>query len=142
MTIHSHHLARLSIISCGMLLISGCAVVRPGEVGIKQRLGKLGTKIHEPGAVLHNPLVTRVVKVPTRTMNLEVDLNLPSKEGLNVNSVISILYRIEKNQAPFVINNVGSNYENMLILSVFRSAASDVCAVLRERYALRQSRRD
>ena len=61
-------------------------------------------------------------------MNLEVELSLPSKEGLNVNSIISILYKIDQEQAPNVIKNVGPNYEEVLILSVFRSAASDVCA--------------
>lgn len=111
-----------------LLFFTGCAVIRPGEVGVKQRLGNLDNKIHEPGNVLINPITTRVVKVPTRTMNLEVELNLPSKEGLNVNSVISILYNIERTKARDIIKDVGLDYENVLILSVFRSAASDVCA--------------
>ena len=115
-------------LTCMSLLISGCAIVRPGEVGVKQRLGKLDTNIHEPGTVVVNPFITKVVKVPTRTMNLEVELSLPSKEGLNVNSIISILYKIDEKQAANVIKNVGPHYEDVLILSVFRSAASDVCA--------------
>lgn len=119
---------RLTTISCLSILITGCAIVRPGEVGVKQRLGKLDTNIHAPGTVIVNPFITKVVKVPTRTMNLEVELSLPSKEGLNVNSIISILYKIDQEQAPNVIKNVGPHYEDVLILSVFRSAASDVCA--------------
>ena len=116
--------------SLAMLSLNACAiaVVRPGEVGVKQRLGNLGTTIHEPGSVLLNPFTTKLVKVPTRTMNLEVKLNLPSKEGLNVNSVISILYNIDQTKARDVIQDVGPDYEDILILSVFRSAASDVCA--------------
>lgn len=120
--------ANIISLTCISLLVSGCAIVRPGEVGVKQRLGKLDTNIHEPGTVVVNPFITKVVKVPTRTMNLEVELSLPSKEGLNVNSVISILYKIDQEQAPNVIKNVGPNYEDVLLLSVFRSAASDVCA--------------
>ncbi len=112
----------------GIILMSGCAIVRPGEVGVKQRLGKLDSTIYEPGSVLINPLLTKVVIVPTRTMNLEVELSLPSKEGLNVNSVISILYNIDESKAKEVIENVGLGYEDILILSVFRSSASDVCA--------------
>ena len=109
-------------------LLSACAIIRPGEVGVKQRLGNLDAKIHEPGAVVINPFTTKVVKVPTRTMNLEVQLNLPSKEGLNVNAIISILYKIDQTKARDVIQEVGPDYEDILILSVFRSAASDVCA--------------
>lgn len=124
----SLNIRRLATITCLSVFITGCAIVRPGEVDVKQKLGKLNTNIHEPGTVIVNPFITKVVKVPTRTMNLEVELSLPSKEGLNVNSIISILYKIDQEQAPNVIKNVGPNYEDVLILSVFRSAASDVCA--------------
>lgn len=119
---------KLILLSSSFLIVSGCAIVRPGEVGVKQRLGHLDTTIHEPGSVLINPFITKVVKVPTRTMNLEVELSLPSKEGLNVSSVISILYKIDQEKARDIIKDVGPNYEDILILSVFRSSASDVCA--------------
>ena len=59
---------------------------------------------------------------------MEVSLNLPSKEGLNVLSEISILYHIKPEKAITVIEEVGTDYEDVVILSVFRSAAADVCA--------------
>ena len=128
MTLLKHHPTNLIALLSISLITAGCAIVRPGEVGVKQRLGKLDTNIHEPGAVALNPFITKVVKVPTRTMNLEVELSLPSKEGLNVNAIISILYKIDKAEAPNIIKNVGRHYEDVLLLSVFRSASSDVCA--------------
>ena len=111
-----------------LTLLPSCAIVRPGEVGVKQRLGKLNDKIHEPGTVAINPLSTTLIKIPTRTVNLEVSLNLPSKEGLNVLSEISILYHINPEKAITIIEEVGADYEEVVILSVFRSAAADVCA--------------
>ena len=84
--------------------------------------------MRQPGTVLINPLTTKVVKVPIRTENIEVALNLPSKEGLNVYSEISILYNIEDGKAAEMIQEVGVDYENVLIFSVFRSAAADICA--------------
>lgn len=119
------HLALLLIAS---LVLCSCAIVRPGEVGIKQTFGKLKTTTNGPGMVGINPFVTKLIRVPTRTVNLEVRLNLPSKEGLNVNSEISILYHIVPDKAPEVIAQVGENYEEVMILSVFRSAAADICA--------------
>ena len=124
-TIHHLKLPTLLLLSACML---NCAVIRPGEVGVKQRLGKLDNKVRQPGTVRINPIVTKVVKIPTRTMNMEVALNLPSKEGLNVNSEISILYRIDPTKAVEIIQQVGVDYEEVLILSVFRSAAADVSA--------------
>ena len=111
-----------------LFFLNGCAIIRPGQVGVKQSLGKLDSQIHNPGSVIINPIITKMVIVPTQTTNIEVNLNLPSKEGLNVNAVISILYSIEENKVRDLIENVGLDYEEILILSVFRSSAADVCA--------------
>ena len=119
---------KVIILSSLLFILSSCAVIRPGEVGVKSTLGSLSEKVHEPGIVGLNPFVSRIIRVPTRTVNLEVRLNLPSKEGLNVNSEISILYHIDSKEAPSLIATVGENYEDVMILSVFRSAAADVCS--------------
>ncbi len=111
-----------------VLLMSSCAIIRQGEVGVKRKLGKLNTKTIEPGARVFNPLTTKIIKLPIRTVNIEIQSNLPSKEGLNVQSVISILYHIEPNKASSIIENIGTNYEDVVIRSVFRSASADVCS--------------
>ena len=41
---------------------------------------------------------------------------------------ISILYHVQKEKAISIVNEVGGNYEKVLILSTFRSASADVCA--------------
>ena len=111
-----------------VLFVSSCAVVRQGEVGVKRKYGKLNPNIMEPGASAYNPLTTTVIKMPIRTVNVEIQSNLPSKEGLNVQSVISILYHIRKEEAANIIENIGTNYEQVVIRSVFRSASADVCS--------------
>jgi regulator of protease activity HflC (stomatin/prohibitin superfamily) len=115
----------LVIASCGLL--ASCAVVRPGEVGMKQKLGKLSPKIHTQGAVFFNPFTSRVIKASIQTNNLELALNLPSKEGLSINSQISILYRLDQSKVPDIINTIGLGYEG-IIANVFRSASADVCS--------------
>lgn len=67
-------------------------------------------------------------KFTIRTQNLEVKLKLPSKEGLNIRAVISILYRVVPDKTPIVLEKVGEEYERDLILPVFRSAAADITA--------------
>lgn len=108
-------------------LLSSCAIVRPGEVGIKQKLGKLENKVRTQGAVVYNPFITRVVKTSIQTNNLELTISLPSKEGLSINSQISILYKLEKSKVINIINTYGLDYEP-IIANVFRSASADVCA--------------
>ena len=112
----------------GAAILTSCAVVSPGEVGVKNRFGKLKGNLKEPGLVGINPFTTYLIKVPVRTANKEVKLNLPSKEGLNVAASISILYHVEKSKAKEIIEGVGKRFEEVLILSTFRSAAADVCA--------------
>jgi prohibitin 1 len=111
----------------GIFILSSCAVVRPGEVGIKQTLGKFSKEVKTQGTIVYNPLISRVIKQSTQTSNIKLVLTLPSKEGLSVNSEISILYRLKANKVADVLENLGQNYESV-ITSVFRSAASDVCA--------------
>lgn len=107
--------------------MSSCAVITPGEVGVKRKMGKLSDIVLEQGAYGYNPFTTTVVKTPIRTENLELALNLPSKEGLNISSNISILYRIEKESVPTLINNLGNGYQQ-IITSIFRSASADICS--------------
>ncbi len=110
-----------------LIVFSNCAVIRPGEAGVKQTLGKFSDKVATQGTILYNPLVSKVVKESTQTNNIKLILSLPSKEGLSVNSEISILYRLEKDKIPSILENLGQDYEP-IITSVFRSASSDVCA--------------
>ena len=111
-----------------LMLIPSCAIVRPGEVGVRQSLGRLRGKPVSPGIAVINPFTTILVKIPTRTVNREIKLNLPSKEGLNVAAEISILYHVKEGSVIDIINDVGVSYERTLILSTFRSASADVCA--------------
>ncbi len=86
---------RKIILLCIPFLFAQCAVIKPGEVGIKQRLGKLKGEPTTSGIIGFNPLIARVVKTSTQTNNLLLALNLPSKEGLSVQADISILYHID-----------------------------------------------
>jgi len=116
------------LIAACMALHTSCTTVRQGTVGVKQRFGKLNERIITAGLVGVNPFTTRVIKVPVRTVNRDVELALPSKEGLNVQCEISILYRIQPEKVPHIIATIGTDYEQGMIVSVFRSAAADICA--------------
>ena len=109
-------------------MLSSCAIIKPGEVGIKQKFGKLTDKMKTEGVIGINPFISTVIRVPIRTINKEIKLSLPSKEGLNVQAEISILYHIRKEKVRDIITEVGRNYERTLILSTFRSASADVCS--------------
>jgi prohibitin 1 len=118
---------RLMLILFGTVLLSSCAVIRPGEVGVRQRLGKLSEEVRTQGTMVYNPFITRIIRASVITTNLELSLSLPSKEGLSIVSQISILYKLDQNKVPDIIRNIGLDHES-IITSVFRSASADVCA--------------
>lgn len=110
-----------------ILSLSSCAIIRPGEIGVRQTLGKLSEKGHGQGTLWYNPFVSKVIKVNTQINNIELSLSLPSKEGLSITSQISILYKIDETSVPNVIKTIGLSYEG-IIANVFRSASADVCS--------------
>ena len=118
---------KIGLLALITVLFTSCAIIRPGEVGVKQKIGRLSDKVHVRGPVFHNPFVSKIIKVSVQTNNLELTLNLPSKEGLSINSQISILYKLNQDQVPTIIRNVGLRYET-IIANVFRSASADVCS--------------
>jgi len=107
-------------------LVSSCTIVRQGEVGVKRRLGKIDETYVKQGPKLYNPITTTIIRVSTRTVNIEVKPDLPSKEGLTIRSEISILYRINPDATAKILQNIGLNYESEVILPVFRSASADI----------------
>lgn len=120
-----YHRIFVALVSC--LFLTSCAVIKPGEVGVRQSLGKLSDEYKTQGTIWFNPFVANVIKTNVQVQDVELSLSLPSKEGLSVQAQISILYRIDEERVPQVIQNLGLGYEN-IISNVFRSAAADVCA--------------
>jgi regulator of protease activity HflC (stomatin/prohibitin superfamily) len=108
------------------VLATSCTVVRQGEFGVKRTFGKYSDKVYTSGLRPFNPFTSTIVKVSAQTENIEVSLNIPSREGLTIQSEVSILYQVTKKDAPDLLRNVGLGYEETIIVPVFRSAVADV----------------
>jgi prohibitin 1 len=121
------YLSRLAIMA-PLLFEVGCARIMQDEVGVRRKMGAVEDRVLYPGMRGYNPFSSRIFKLKTRTVNIQIDLGLPSREGLTIRSEISILYRIQAEKAPDIMRRTGMNYDEELILPVFRSASADVCA--------------
>ncbi len=120
------NLTKITLIVLAAALLQSCVVVRQDEIAMKRRFGKLVGKPVQEGARFYNPFFANYVKKPIRNVNLEIRLEIPSKEGLTIMSEVSILYRIEPHRIEDILRNVGTRYEADLISPVFRSALADV----------------
>lgn len=122
------HITSLAVIGMMAAFISGCAVIRPGQIGIKQRFGKIVGKPIEQGVKWYNPFIGRIVRINVRTVECLTKLTLPTQEGLNVQADISLLYHVDHDKANDVYLNYGSNYEEVIVLSNFRATAREISA--------------
>jgi prohibitin 1 len=120
---------RSAVTALALLIAApGCARIFQDEVGVRRKFGRVQDKVLEPGLRWFNPFSSKIFRLKTRTVNIEIEPDLPSKEGLSVRSEISILYRLEAQKAADIMRRTGMSYENQVILPVFRSASADVCA--------------
>lgn len=110
-------------------LLSSCAIVRPGEVGIKQTLGKIKSDHLLQGSYFFNPFITTVKKIPTRTVEAFNTLDVPTKEGLTVKSEIALLYHVKPQAAKDIYTKYGMNYQEVIVESNFRAVARHVCGM-------------
>lgn len=111
------------------IIFTSCTITKPGNIYVKQRLGKLQKNAKVDGVILAIPSISKVLRFSTKTENIPMTLNLPSKEGLNVKTEVSVLYRINPDEIFSIITSLGSreNYEK-IVANTFKSSAADVTA--------------
>jgi len=121
-----------------LFLFASCAVIQPGEIGFRIKLGRIKGPVVPSGTIGYNIFVTRVHKMPIRTVEVINTLDLPTSEGLSVKGEVMLLYHIKPDMAQQVFTNYGSNYQEVMVLSNFRSIARNVCAryTAKEIYAI------
>lgn len=116
----------IGLVAIVAILLTSCVVIREGEVGVKRKLGKYDNVVYTSGLHGYFPLTTAIERISIQTNNIEIGIIIPSKEGLSIRSEISILYSIDPQKAPEVLRSIGIDYENNVIVPVFRSAIADV----------------
>ncbi len=107
---------------------TSCTVVNQGEIGVKRTLGNYSGETTSSGIRWFFPFVSTIVTVPIRTINTEVQADLPSREGLTIRATLSILYSIREASVPDLLRTVGTDFASTLVMPVFRSAVADVSA--------------
>ncbi|MFZ5629990.1 MAG: prohibitin family protein [Spirochaetota bacterium] len=124
--------AGLFALAGALLLVSACKTIQQGNMGVERKFGKQNDELLGPGLYFYNPIWTDILVLPLTTENLEVSMALPSKEGLNIEAEMSILYRLKSEKVPSLLVEFGGSEfqqdEQRIVLNVLRSAAADVSA--------------
>jgi regulator of protease activity HflC (stomatin/prohibitin superfamily) len=112
-------------------------VIEPGEAGVQTLFGKVQSDVLESGPHLINPFVnitTFNVQTQNYTMSakssegqVEGDdaIRVLSSDGLEVTIDLSVLYRVTPTRAPYILQNIGSDYQDKIVRPITRTAIRD-----------------
>jgi len=119
------------------LLLSAVKIIEPGRVGVQVLFGKVQDQVLESGLHIINPAVevtTFSVQTENYTMSAKSSegavqgddaIRVLSSDGLEVTIDLSVLYRINPSKAPFILQNIGENYQDKIVRPVTRTAIRD-----------------
>lgn len=115
-------------------------VVEAGETGVKSLFGKVKDDELSSGFHLKNPLV-RVIKMNIRTQDYTMSIapgegnrdesdiiSALTKEGLNVDLDLTVLYHLIEEKASDVYRDIGLGYDEIVIRPQIRSIIREVIA--------------
>jgi regulator of protease activity HflC (stomatin/prohibitin superfamily) len=124
------------IIAIGLAL-SMFKQIGAGEVGVQTLFGRVQGDVLTSGLHIINPLV-EVTNFETRTQNYTMSgvenegqkqgddaIRVLSADGLEVTIDLSVLYNVNPSKAPFILQNIGVNYEDKIVRPVTRTAIRD-----------------
>jgi prohibitin 1 len=125
--------ARLFIRSCtglfclsALVSIQSCTTINPGEIGLKVVRGKL-----QPGNYLQGRHAVgfgrHYIHFSTRIRELSVKMTLPTREGVEAKTDLTLLYHIKPESIRDIYLTVGLDYEKSIIMNNFAAIARETC---------------
>jgi len=119
------------------LLLSMIKQIDPGKVGVQTLFGKVQDEVLESGLHVINPLVdVHLFDIQTQNYTMsgvssegqkEGDdaIRVLSSDGLEVTIDISVLYKVNPQKAPYILQNIGEDYIEKIVRPVSRTAIRD-----------------
>jgi regulator of protease activity HflC (stomatin/prohibitin superfamily) len=144
----------VSYLMIGLGILTSCVKqVDAGFVGVKSLFGKVQNDILASGLNIVNPLMD-VTQLDVRTQNYTMSgqhdegalsgddaIRVLTADGLEVTIDLSVLYRVNPEDAPKLIREIGVNYEDKIVRPIARTRIRDN-SVYYEAVALYSTKRD
>ena len=124
-----------------------------GRVGVQSLFGNVQEGTLTSGLNFVNPLV-EVTEFDTRTQNYTMSgihnegkqagddaIRVLSSDGLEVVIDLTVLYRVQPDQAPTILKKIGADYEDVIVRPITRTRIRDIAAYY-EAVALYSTKRD
>jgi len=135
------------------VLMSCIKQINAGEIGVKKLFGKVQKDVLGSGLHFINPLF-EVEELDIKTQNYTMSgvhdegiksgddaIRVLTADGLEVTIDLSVLYRLVTDDAPMLLQETGSDYENKIVRPITRTRIRDN-AVYYDAVALYSTKRD
>ena len=119
------------ILALAIIIVTVCAsvtIVPAGNTGVVLTLGKVSDKIMTEGLNFKVPFVQNVKIINNKIQVIEIEANAVSKDLQTVNSSIAVNYRVGFESSASIYKNIGSNYENVILLPAVKESVKAVTA--------------
>jgi regulator of protease activity HflC (stomatin/prohibitin superfamily) len=145
-------LVGMFIIAIGIAM--SCFIqIGPGQVGVKKLFGKIQPDVLESGLSFINPLY-EIEKVDIKTQNYTMSgmhdegvkssddaMRVLTADGLEVTIDLTVLFRVNKSEAPRLLRETGSDFQEKIVRPIARTKIRDN-AVYYDAISLYSSKRD
>ncbi|MEO6406222.1 MAG: prohibitin family protein [Ferruginibacter sp.] len=152
-----HRVKTLRIVAVGLIVLgifsSSFVQVNAGQVGVKKLFGSVQPDVLSSGLHVINPLID-VENFDIKTQNYTMSglhdegkqvgddaIRVLTADGLEVTIDLTVLYRVLPNEAPRIVKETGSDYEDKVVRPITRTRIRDN-AVYYDAIALYSTRRD
>lgn len=120
--------------------VTSCFVqINAGYVGVKSLFGQIRPDVFYPGLHVINPLI-KVKSVDIKTQNYTMSgvhdegdkigddgIKALTKDGLEVQMDVTVLYRVLGESAPKILNEIGTDFQDKIIRPITRTKIRDFC---------------
>lgn len=129
-------IAGIAIIFIG-LFTSSIKQIDAGEIGVQSLFGKVQDEILSSGLNFVNPLMD-IRSIDVRTQNYTMSgvhnegevagddaIRVLTADGLEVVIDLTVLYRVQANQAPKIVREIGYDFKNVVVRPITRTKIRD-----------------
>lgn len=110
-----------------ILILSSFTVVQAGHTGVVSTFGRVSEDVLQEGFHAKAPW-QRVTKMDNRIVKLDVQTEAFSSDLQTVSVNLAVNYRVDKNMSYYIVKNIGTGYESILITPAVNEVMKSIMA--------------
>ena len=112
-----------------IVIFSTVVIIPAGTTGVVLTFGKVSDNVMQEGLHFKIPFVQEVVNVSNKIQKLEVAAQAVSQDLQAVSSDIAVNYRIGNQASASIYQNIGLDYQNVVLLPAVQESMKSVSAM-------------